>query len=175
MNYTNHTFNYTGVNGLGATGSSGDLFLLIIVIIVSVRLYRNAKGTKFSRARVVFLPALYLLITIIAMATASMTYLEYGIAAVAFIIGIMFGARFGKGVQFFDKDEKTYYKRSAVVMSIWVVSYIIRYGAALFLANVPYVAAAINIVLALTTGMIAGEAFHIYMEHSTYVKNKGSS
>ncbi len=164
----NATSNYTGFPvGATPTGTSGDIFILAIVLIMSVRVFRGMKGTKFSMYRVIGIPILYMLITIGSIAYSTMTSTEYAIAIVAFAIGALLGTRFGKSTKFFDKDEQTYYKRSAVVITVWLVSFAFRDIIPMIVTNVPWLTVAVNMVLALTTGMIIGESIHIYREYKS--------
>lgn len=165
MNVTNYTGNYTGSVFAAPTGTSGDIFVLIIVLILSARVYRGRKGTKFSMYRVIGIPILYLLLTVGTVLYSNMTYTEYAIAAGAFIIGALLGTVLGKETKFFDKDERLYYKRSTIVITVWLVSYIFRDILPILFTGIPLLTIAANMALALTTGMLIGESAHIYKEY----------
>lgn len=165
MNVTNYTGNHTGAFLATPTGTSGDIFILVIVLILSARVYRGRNGTKFSMYRVIGMPILYLLLTVGTVFYSNMTYAEYTIAAVAFVIGTLLGTMLGKETRFFDKDERLYYKRSTVVISVWLVSYVFRDILPILFTGIPLVIIAANIALALTTGMLIGESVHIYREY----------
>ena len=96
----------------GATAPGWIVLLAVIAIVVTLRLYRVAKGTKYSAARVYRLPAFYILFTAVALATILLTLTDVTIAAAVFVAGIIVGLRISGGVSFSDRRGIVYYRRS---------------------------------------------------------------
>ncbi len=159
----------------GIQGAGGIVLLAVIVLVITVRVYRSAtRGIRFSTARIYRLPALYLLITIISI--ASITSLSQGLLLSAALLaaGLLAGLRMAGGVKFFEKNGAIYYKRSPLVMLIWLVSFFARFGMGYMYPSVHYATLAVALVLAATTGLIIGEASHIKKGYEAYKRSPGT-
>jgi hypothetical protein len=154
------------------TGSGTELLFVLaaMAIFVSLRLYRGMKGTRFSRVGVYRLPSIYLVLTVLSLFALSPSYADVAIVAAAIAAGYMVGLRLASGLQFFEKEGTTYYKRSQTIMVIWLASYITRIGIEFAYPSNMLFGFAIEAILALTTGMILGEATHIMRSHRSYRK-----
>ncbi len=157
----------------GIQGSGEMVFITIMAIVITLRVYRSAKGTRFSTTRLYRLPALYLIFTAIAIASIIPTSTEIMIAVASAAAGIAIGLRLAGGVKFFEKNGAVYYKRSPAIMIIWLVSFIGRFAAEAFYPSDHYALVAVALVLAVTTGLILGEAFHIKRNYEAYRKAAG--
>lgn len=142
--------------------------LLIVIFIIARRIYKNIKGVKFSKRGVYALPAIYLALTIISFAVLIPTFKEIIIAALALVIGLFAGLHLGGGVKFFYKNKQAYYTRSPIILTIWLISYIIRIALDLLLPANIYLSIGASVLLAATTGMIIGEAHHINKAYKSY-------
>jgi len=159
IEYTISRFSYTGAESLYLLG--------FIAVILLLRIRRSIKGQKFRMYRVIVYPFIYLAISVYSY------YLDPSlILAILFIIlvflGLIVGDISGGNIKFFDRDEKTYYKRSSYISTIWTVSFISRialevYYPSSFLAN-----SAITLILVFTTGLLIGEGINIYMAYKIY-------
>lgn len=148
--------------------SDAGIVLIVIAVIVSMRLYRGMSGTRFSKINLYRLPALYLLILIISLASLQPGLTEIAVTIAAIVIGFLVGRHLAGGVQFFEKDGRTYYRRSPFIMIIWLISFILRFGVD-FLLPTNYIAAIlVDILLAGTTGLIMGEAYHTSRMYKKY-------
>jgi hypothetical protein len=132
-------------------------------------MYRGMKGTKYSAMNVYRLPISYLAITIISLLIISPSYLDILVVAAAIIVGYLLGLRLTAGLQFFEKNNATYYKRSPFIMIVWLISFIARFGIELLVPLSLPIEIGIDIILAGTTGMIIGEATHIGRSYKKYI------
>ncbi len=154
----------------GSSAGSIDTILVIIAIIFTLRIYRIVNGTKFSTIGLYRLPVIYLALAAFSLVALSPSYLDVVIAVVALVVGLLIGLRLAGGVHFFEKNGAVYYKRSILIMVIWLVSFIIRFGVDLFYSSVPYASLAAGFLLSATTGVIIGEAVHIKRNYERYRK-----
>ncbi len=155
----------------GATAPGWIVLLAVIAIVVTLRLYRTARGTKYSAARVYRLPAFYILFTAVALATISLTLTDVTIAAAVFVAGIIVGLRISGGVSFSDRRGIVYYRRSPAVMILWLASFVGRFAIEVLYPANHYALLAVALLLAGTTGLILGEAFHIKNRYEDYRKH----
>ena len=135
------------------------IFVVFIAAILLLRVRRNSKGQRFSRSRVLRLPAIYLIITAISL---------FGIPEYAMlltfalgVIGLLVGLSLGEGVSVFTKDSAVYYKRSPVVFSAYIVLLLLRYVVYILYPASTTANAIVAALLGLSAGLILGEAFHI--------------
>ncbi len=152
----------------GSSGTSAS-FLILIALLVTVRVYRNTKGRRFTKSSIYFLPIIYLILTVTSIFEAGPSVADLFATAASLAAGLMIGLRIAGGVQFFDKAGVTYFKRSPVIMIAWLISFMARFGIETFYPAIPILGAAIEVILAATTGLIIGEAIHIsrgYRMHS---------
>ncbi len=169
-NYTNSTSLYPGASGAVST----DLLIAILAIAITVRVYRTAKGTRFSTAGLYMLPAFYLALTAISILELNPPAVDAIIAVVALLAGLLIGLRLAGGVHFFEKNAKVYYKRSPVIMILWLAAYVARFVVEISYPSVSYAGLAVGFLLACTTGLIMGEAFHIRRNYEAYRKKMGA-
>jgi hypothetical protein len=156
--------------------SGGGLAIIIIVIVLAVarRIYRSMRGTRFTTRGLYTMPAVYLLLTAVELAAVSPTYIDVLAAIVALALGLLIGLGIGGGVQFFEKNNSIYYKRSPVIMTVWLVSFMARFGLEIAYPSLTIAAVAVDVLLAGTTGMIIGEAVHIRRNYEGYRRKAGA-
>jgi hypothetical protein len=143
--------------------------LIVVALLLTIRMYRGMKGSKYSTIGVYRLPAIYLFLAIVGVAALNPSYLDAAAVAVAIAAGYLMGRRLAGGVKFFEKDKTTYYKRSPFIIVIWLISFMVRFGVGYAFPGVAYIALAVEMLLSLTTGMIAGEAHHINIAYKAYI------
>lgn len=157
------------------------IFLVVFVVYISYRrLYRGMHGGKFSKVRLLRIPIIYSVITVI---SAVFMPLEYIFIALGIgLAGLAVGSLYGDTARFFDRNSNTYYTRSPIIMVIWLAAFISRIGIELFYttstsffgstgSTLP--AIIVNMLLAGSTGLLAGETIRIYRKYEEY-KNSGS-
>ncbi len=154
---------FTATQGSPIPGSYGDLaiFLAIIALIVVRRIIRGIYGRRYSTGRVLFLPVFYIVLTL-----AFVLFLDSGNQYFYYILllipaGLVAGLRVGGGASFFLKNGEVYYKRSPYIMVFWLVSYIARLILLFLYPTNLEIAFAVDAVLAITAGLIVGEAIHL--------------
>ncbi|MGI0141716.1 MAG: hypothetical protein ACREBF_03655 [Candidatus Micrarchaeales archaeon] len=157
------------------SGPQLDAILIFFVILLTVRMYRGLKGMKYRAFRLYLLPIVYLLLTIYSLFELAPSYLDIPGVVVALLAGYFIGIKFGSSVQFYEQEGQTHYKRSPIILIIWLASFVARFVLEAFLPNVFYINFGIELFLALTTGMIIGEAFHIMRKHRLHKESTKST
>lgn len=150
-------------------GNNVLFFLAFIVVILTLRLYRGISGRRYSRARVMRLPIVYTAITLITVLGVGFIDEVLLYTLVLIPVGFLFGYRLGSNVNFFTSNGAVYYKRSPVIMILWLVSFLGRIILEFFFATNLQVLLIIDSALALTTGLIMGEAYNLITERKSYV------
>ncbi len=150
------------------------IVLIVIALVLTLRVYRGMKGMKYSPGQVYSAPLIYFILLLVGLADLNPSYTDIIAVVLTLILGYFVGRKLAGGVRFFDKDGAIYYKRSPIILVIWLVSFIVRFGLDyITIPGITYLAIAVEVVLALTTGMIAGEAHHINISYKEYAGNKG--
>ncbi|MDE1861072.1 MAG: DUF1453 family protein [Candidatus Micrarchaeota archaeon] len=160
----------------------------IILFILARRVIRNIKGAKYSTASIFMAPVIYLFLTL---------YLLVGLMAwqdiailIAIAAGTVAGLELGKHSDIFEKDGKVLYRRSNEIMILWIVGFVVRIGIdflynpsfAMIASGEPANAAATaqlavyetspvifgaDMLLALSAGLLLGEAVMLYRKHGS--------
>ncbi len=150
--------------------------LAIIAVRLFVRLRKNASGARYSLRSILLLPVLYSAITFFLM--IGMQFRGDAILIASLIIGIAAGLLFGRRSEIFERDGKVMYRRSAFVMAIWLIGFLIRIGLEFvsgsfdFGSSTPSFAAGgavifgADVLLAFSAGLLLGEAIMLYRSHS---------
>ncbi len=160
--------NYTLSSAFATGGSSDYIILIAIALYLTFRTYRSVTGTRYSTYRLYLLPVAYLFLVLLTLVELSVSAVDAIAVFVSVAAGALAGLRLAGGVKFYEKNGQTYYKRSPFVMVIWLLSYIGRFAVSLLIPSDFYVNFAVEIVLALTTGVILGEAYHIYNNYKKH-------
>ncbi len=154
---------FTATQGSPNPGSYEGLaiFLAIFVIIIARRIIRGIYGRRYSTGRVLFLPVFYIILTLVFVlfVDSGNHYFYYILLLIP--AGLVAGLRFGGGARFFLKNGEVYYKRSPYIMVFWLASYIARIVLLFLYPTNLVVAFAVDAVLAITAGLIVGEAVHL--------------
>ncbi len=150
-------------------GSTGYIYLIgFLVFIIFLRIMRGIRGRRFSQGRVLMLPVIYILITL---ATVIPLELSHPIALISLAgipAGFVVGYLFGQKVQFFNKNGMLYFKRSPVIMIIWLVSFVIRIVLEFEFTLNFQALFAVDVLLAVTSGLLIGESIHILRSHAEH-------
>ena len=168
-----------------------------IVVIIAIFLFfiarmalRTIRGSRYSVRGLFMRPVIYLVLT---------AFLVFGLALwqdllllVAAIIGAFIGLELGKKSNIFEHEGKIMYKRSSEVTILWIVGFVIRIGIDFvfnpaFNGSTPQTLSSIfalssfesspivfgaDLLLALSAGLLVGEAFVIYKNYNLkYRKN----
>jgi len=159
--YTNAT--QANQPGLPSTGSMETLviFLAIIAIIVARRIARGIYGRRYSTGRVLFLPVFYVLLTLVFVIFLNLGDTDIYYTLLLIPAGAVVGLRIGGGISFFMKNGEVYYRRSPAILIIWLASYVSRILLEVLYPTNRTIAFAVDVVLALTAGLIIGEAVHL--------------
>jgi membrane protein CcdC involved in cytochrome C biogenesis len=160
--------NATTVNPITASQSSTELFLLLIVVFLSYRVYRGVTGARFSMRRVFTVPIIYAGLTILSFLGFPATLTDVAVTIIALVAGIFAGLRLGHNVKFYQQNNATYYKRSPFIMILWLVAYVLRFGAEFFIPLSATVNLLIEMLLGFSSGLLLGEAIHIYRKYGEH-------
>ncbi|MCL4375336.1 hypothetical protein M1394_00865 [Candidatus Marsarchaeota archaeon] len=151
-------------------GSSSLLVIAFVAIILTFRVYRNMKGTKFTAKKLYIAPATYILLALFSFAIYSYTVDEIVLMFVLMAAGVGAGYVLGSA-EFFINGGETFYKRSPVIITIWLISYIARFGLAYAYPNVIIINIIVEAALFFTTGLITGEAVSISRKYEEHKRN----
>ncbi len=150
-------------------------FLVFIAIIVTLRLYRGIHGRRYSNARVLRLPVIYTILTLVSVLLAGFIDNEILVTLALIPLGFIVAYRFGSNVNFFTRNGTVFYRRSPVIMVIWLASFISRYILEILYGNNLQVILFVDAILSLTTGLIIGEAFHVLSKRKDYIPQASDS
>lgn len=147
----------------GLSSNSDSLYTLVIfvAIIVTLRLYRGINGRIYSQARVLRAPAIYIILTLLTVIPSGISNIADLGTLILIPVGLIVGYRFGTNVTFFRQNGVVYYKRSQIIMIVWLLSLIIRLVMEILYPASATAILAVNILLTVTTGLIIGEAMNI--------------
>lgn len=165
------------LTGFPTGGSVQSLYIVLILfaVFVTIRIYRGVNGRAYSTPRVLRLPVIYVLLTLITILAVG-TLDPLLVATLAFIpAGFLLGYRFGTKVKFFSRNNRVYYSRSPIIMTVWLVSFIGRLVIEVTIPPSITVYFIIDLILCATTGVLIGEALNIVHQRKEYVgpQNKG--
>lgn len=154
----------------GNLHGSGYIFLLVFIgVIVTLRIFRGLSGRMYSSAGVLRLPVIYTIITLLAVLEIGFFDKVVLLTLALIPVGFLAGYRFGANVNFFTRGGAVYYKRSPVIMVVWLVSLIARMFLELLFPSNLHVMLIVDSALSVTTGLIIGEAFNLISERKNYV------
>ncbi len=159
----------------GTSGTSVYLLAIIIAVVVTMRMYRGIKGAKFSKSRLFRTPVIYFVLTAFSLlAYYGAQYFYYLVtgAIAMFAIGTLIGLKHASGVEFFERDGTTHYRRAPYILLVWMAAFIARIFLEFAYPNLVYVALLVTLLLSFSTGLILGEALHISEKHKTQMTNK---
>ncbi len=145
------------------------LFLLVIIAFIAVRrVSRGVRGSPFRISRVLRAPVLYGILSVIFIFVLSpFNYDIY--ATILFLpLGLILGLRFGSSVSFFMNGDVVYYKRSQAILFFWLISFMARIILEVLFPNVVFAEIFVDALLALTSGLITGEAFHLIDQEKVF-------
>ncbi|SMD31336.1 hypothetical protein [Picrophilus oshimae] len=153
-------------------GSYGIIiFIIIIGIIVVARFARNYSGYKFRISRLIRRPLIYVFLLLLSLFSSG----NYEINAMTMLFifpGIIAGSRSMDSIEFFMSGGTLYYKRPVIIMIFWLLSLIAREILVLMFPGNIYIIITVNAVLALTTGIIIGEAIATYKKYKIFNDGK---
>lgn len=149
------------------------VYIFLFALIIAFRMKRGLYGRKYKHWRTYFLPAIYMIFTF---SIILFDWKVFGIyidvsLLLLIVIGVMIGFRFGKSVSFFNKDGILYYKRSPFILLFWLFSFLGRISIELALPQNVLYAEILDGLLAITSGLLIGEAFHITKKRDEFLKN----
>jgi hypothetical protein len=156
----------------GGSNTSLYIVLVIILLVIARRIYKARMGTKFKSRYVYVIPILYLILTILSLFAFVPTVLDVLSTVLAIVIGVSIGLKLGGGVTFFEKNNQVYYKRSPFILLFWLVSFVIRITIDIFIPSNFYLNLIVIILLAGSTGLIIGEAYHISKAYHKHLNKK---
>ncbi len=169
--------NPQNLTGFPTTGSMNSVYFVLIffAIIVTLRIYRGVNGRAYSTSRVLRLPVVYVILTLITILAVG-SFDPILVATLALIpAGFILGYRFGTKVRFFNRNNQVYYARSPVIMVIWLASFIIRLVVEEAMKPSLTVYFVVDLALCATTGLLIGEALNIVQKKKEYEDSQNNT
>lgn len=159
-----------------APSSYYDYILLIfIAFIVIRRLFRGIRGRTYSQARVLRVPVVYSILSAILL-TYIFSDLIYTLIAVLMVIpGLIVGIRFGSLSTVYEENGKIMYRRSVVILAMWMILFLLRIYTELFIPADLLVNFVIDALLILSLGMLIGEAYHLMAKYRELIESKSGN
>ncbi|MEM0200829.1 MAG: hypothetical protein QXD23_00275 [Candidatus Micrarchaeaceae archaeon] len=141
------------------------ILLVIVILYIIYRIYKNTKGIQYTQKNIYRGPVIYLILVFLGLLSFNTNYIDFIIVIFSIILGYFIGRKLSVGVKFFEKNGITFYKRSPLILEIWLISFLARFIIEILYPNIFILSLITEIILALTTGLILGEAYHIVISH----------
>ncbi|MDE1824906.1 MAG: DUF1453 family protein [Candidatus Micrarchaeota archaeon] len=108
-------------------GYAPVFIVALLVLVLGRRIVAGRKGIRYSRRSIFFRPVLYLALTA-ALVIIGLSLWELAAITTSVVVGILLGLKLGKRSNIFEKDGNVMYKRSNEILTIWIISFLIRVG-----------------------------------------------
>lgn len=142
----------------------------IFVLITARRLYAGMNGIAYSTARLMRLPIFYFLFTILSVLDFGSVNIYVLSTLLLVPTAILIGYKFANKCSFFYREGRVYYRRQTYVLIFWLCSYLVRLAIEFLLPFNLAIEIAISSILALTTGLVIGEAVNIRRMYREFVE-----
>lgn len=164
--------------------------IVFIALIMLLRLRRQKKGYKASTARIFRYPAIYIVLSLILVASA-FNIVIFVVALLAILVGYAVGTIFGSKSSIFYSNGKIMYRRSNEIFAIWLAAFVARIVIEFMLpddlglqaltttassafSGIGFWYSLVDILLAFSAGMLLGESIHLYRKYKN-AKHDGSA
>jgi hydrogenase/urease accessory protein HupE len=152
-----------------------NIFIIIVIVLILLRvIYRRLKtglnGQQYKTSRLFRIPVIYFLLLIFFM-LAFIRNIDYVIIIMLICAaGIIPGLAFGERVSFFERNGKVFYKRSPYLLAFWTAGFIVRIALEFIYPNNLAILFIVDAILAVTLGLIVGEAIRTYRKYKQYTE-----
>lgn len=170
------------------------MVIVVILLLIVMRALRGIKGTKYSARSLFIRPAIYIVLTVVLVFALALWQDVFLLLSI--VTGVLLGLFLGKRANIFEKEGQIMFKRSMEVTVLWLVAYVIRIGidflfdpafqqllngtgsitsfitSASAFESSPIVFVA-DLLLAVTAGLLLGEALQLLKAYNAKYKNKG--
>lgn len=160
-------------SSIGGGISTLVILVFLFIFITARRLQRGMYGSRFSFTRIFRIPIIYAFFTVVSSIFLPLEDIFFTLAAGS--VGLAAGIFWGDTASFFYRNNVVYYKRSPIILMVWLGAFIARlfvefYFPSLFGGNSNLLLASIivDILLAGSTGLLAGETIHIYRKYKEF-------
>ncbi len=154
--FTNSTTGNPGNNNI-----MNYLPVLLIAFVLFRMIRRGMTGSVYSRSRILRRPAIYIVLTVILGIFLYSNIYYILMAAVAFVPGLLFGDKFGRLSNVYNKGSTLMYRSNIVVVAIWGASFMARIVIQLLYPTSLEGIFITEVLLSFTSGILFGEAYHI--------------
>lgn len=152
-------------------------FLLVFIALIAFRrVYRGMHGYPFSTVRLLRTPVVYAILTALISVFLPLDDIFYMLSAGA--IGLVAGFFFGDTATFYNQGGRVFYRRAPVILVIWLAAFIARIvigllisGSIYGLQTVTLAGVIVDLLLAGSTGLLAGETVRTYRKYSEHRDN----
>ncbi len=150
-------------------------YIIVIAIfarIMYVRISRSIRGAIFRRSRVLRGPVFYAILSVLFIFGLSGKNYDVYATLLLIPVGLLIGFRFGESASFFMKNNLVYYKRNPAIVIFWISALFMRIAIEFLYPGLLIAEVVIDILLALTCGLITGEAIHILDRERAFESQK---
>ncbi len=147
-------------------------YFLVIGIILVISSFRSLKGRRVRPFRLFLRPLIYILLGAVFLVEGFSFIVVVSVISGS-LVGFLLGDRFGSGAEVFVNAGEIFYRRSPIVLGIWLLSYVGRVfiyqydgtGSSSIFLDV-----ALDFLLFSSAFMLMGESIYVYKEYSR-IKN----
>nr|WP_256202655.1 hypothetical protein [Sulfuracidifex tepidarius] len=136
-------------------------------MLITFSSLRSLRGRKVKPFNLFTRPLIYVILGLLILLT-DISPLVLVAVILGSILGILLGDRFGKGSQVFLDQGEIFYKRSPIILAIWLSSYIARVLMYPYLGSslLYVVSIALDFLLFMSGFMLLGESIYVFREYS---------
>jgi membrane protein CcdC involved in cytochrome C biogenesis len=134
------------------------------------RIKYGIRGRSFKTFRLFTTPAIYLVLLIFFMAAFIGNEGYILIVLLLCLAGLVPGMIYGEHVSFFEKNGEIFYKRSPYILIFWAAGFLVRIVLEVIYPGNLTILFIVDALLAVTLGLIIGEAIKTYMKYREYME-----
>ncbi len=150
------------------TYQQSELFYIaLIAVFITFSSLRSLRGRKVKPFNIFMRPLIYVILGLFILFT-DISPLVLIAVALGSVVGVVLGSRFGEGSQVFLNQGEIYYKRSPIILGIWLGSYIARIFMYSYMSSSIFyvVAIPLDFLLFMSAFMLLGESIYVFREYS---------
>jgi len=142
-------------------------YIIILIIILVYSSYKSIiKGRKVRPSRLFIRPLFYIFLSLSTLSN-TISMVELISILIGSVTGFLIAYYFGEDTKLFiGKNNDIYYKRSPVIFTLWILSFLGRiYIYFISENNITWIEIIFDFLLLMSTFMTLGESFYIYKKY----------
>ncbi len=142
-------------------------YIIILIIILVYSSYKSIiKGRKVRPSRIFIRPLVYIFLSLSALSN-TVSMVDSISILIGSVAGFLIAYYFGEDTKLFiGKNNDIYYKRSPVIFTLWILSFLGRiYIYFISENNISWIEIIFDFLLLMSTFMTLGEFFYIYKKY----------